>query len=184
MNEHPSFGSAHGAVGQAGLTNPNFNGCTPSCAGTACAASNPDIDDTATIYYCERNDETNTALDYPRCAPSCTTAGRAFQRATLSLFSERPLPQRRIVLVSDMLQNSDVFSVYGRRRGRFEQRVPPARAVADIIRETYGDSLRGTELEIRLIPRETWEAEQRGELQAYWSEIFQQLGVRAYWLDI
>ena len=40
------------------------------------------------------------------------------------------------------------------------------------------------ELEIRLIPRETWEAEQRGELQAYWSEIFQQLGVRAYWLDI
>lgn len=122
-------------------------------------------------------------LVLPKDAPSSPII-EALARLGQDPAFDRTVPQRRIVLVSDMLQNSDVFSVYGRRRGRFEQRVPPARAVADIIRETYGDSLRGTELEIRLIPRETWEAEQRGELQAYWSEIFRQLGVRAYWLDI
>ena len=97
---------------------------------------------------------------------------------------DRTVPGRRIVLVSDMLQNSDVFSVYGRRRGDFADRVPPPEAVATAIRDTYGDSLRGVQLEIRLIPRPSWEAEQHGVLQVYWSEVFRRLGVNAYWLDI
>ena len=97
---------------------------------------------------------------------------------------DRTVPGRRIVLVSDMLQNSDVFTVYGRNRGTLEERVPPARQVADAIRGTYGDSLRGVEMEIRLIPRERWESEQRGPLRAYWDQVFSELGVRVYWSGI
>lgn len=119
----------------------------------------------------------------PKDAPSSPII-EALARLGQDPAFDRTVPARRIVLVSDMLQNSDVFSVYGRRRGAFSNRVPPAEAVAAAIRDTYGDSLRGVELEIRLIPRETWEAEQRGVLQAYWAEIFQRLGVHAYWTDI
>ena len=97
---------------------------------------------------------------------------------------DRTVPARRIVLVSDMLQNSDLFSVYGRRRGVFEQRVPPPQTVAAAIRETYGDSLRGVDLEIRLIPRRSWEEEQTGALRDYWDAIFLQLGVRADWRTV
>jgi hypothetical protein len=40
------------------------------------------------------------------------------------------------------------------------------------------------QLEIRLIPRENWEADQRGVLFDYWNAVFQRLGVEAYWADI
>ena len=97
---------------------------------------------------------------------------------------DRTVPSRRIVLVSDMLQNSEIFTVYGRSRGDLRDRVPPARDVANAIRATYGDSLRGVEMEIRLIPRDRWEAEQRGPLRNYWNEVFDQLGVRVRWSGV
>ena len=80
-----------------------------------------------------------------------------------------------------MLQNSDVFTVYRRRLGSLEQRVPEPAIVADAIRETYGDSLRGARLDIRLIPRGNWEAEQHGALMEYWDAVFTMLGVQASW---
>jgi hypothetical protein len=60
-------------------------------------------------------------------------------------------------------------------------RVPAPQVVADAIRETYGDSLRGVRLDIRLIPRGNWEAEQHGELMRYWDAVFAMLGVQAEW---
>tara|TARA_R110002073_G_scaffold54023_4_gene139268 strand:+ start:13360 stop:14148 length:789 start_codon:yes stop_codon:yes gene_type:complete len=94
---------------------------------------------------------------------------------------DRTVPQRHIVLVSDMLQNSDVFTVYRRRLGDLSNRVPEPEVVADAIRETYGDSLRGVRLDIRLIPRGNWEAEQHGALMEYWDAVFAMLGVQASW---
>jgi hypothetical protein len=96
----------------------------------------------------------------------------------------RTVPGRHVVLVSDMLQNSDIFTVYGRGRGQLRDRVPAAGDVANAIRETYGDSLRGVTVEIRLIPRNSWEQEQRGPLRRYWNEVFNTLGVRVDWVDI
>ena len=83
-----------------------------------------------------------------------------------------------------MLQNSDVFTVYRRRMGDLSQRVPDAGVVADAIRETYGDSLRGVRLDILLIPRGQWEAEQHGALMRYWDQVFSILGVQASWHEL
>lgn len=94
---------------------------------------------------------------------------------------DRATPRRRAVLVSDMLQNSQVFTVYGRGRGALAQRVPPARQVAQAIVAAHGDGLYGMELEIRLIPRPNWEVEQRGDLRRYWDAVFRELGVRVFW---
>jgi hypothetical protein len=90
-------------------------------------------------------------------------------------------PGRRIVLVSDMLQNSRLFTVYGRNRGAPAQRLPDPRDVAREIEAEVGDALAGVTLEVYLIPRNGWEREQETVIRAYWSEVFRQLGVRDRW---
>lgn len=122
-------------------------------------------------------------LVLPKDAPSSPII-EALARLGQDPAFDRTVPARHIVLVSDMLQNSELFTVYGRRRGAFADRVPPAASVAAAVRETYGDSLRGVTLEIRLIPRQSWEEIQIGELRAYWDAIFDRLGVRAHWLGL
>jgi hypothetical protein len=122
-------------------------------------------------------------LVLPKNAPSSPII-EALARLTQDPGFNASVPGRRIVLVSDMLQNSDIFSVYGRRRGALDARIPPADTVALAIRDTYGDALRGIDLEIRLIPRDSWEAEQHGALQDYWDEVFRRLGVSVHWTDI
>ncbi|WP_323762661.1 hypothetical protein [Maricaulis sp.] len=122
-------------------------------------------------------------LVLPKDAPSSPII-EALARLAQDPSFDNTVPGRRIVLVSDMLQNSEIFSVYGRRRGALDVRIPPADTVATAIRDTYGDSLRGVGLEIHLIPRDRWEAEQRGPLRDYWNEVFRRLGVNARWADI
>lgn len=90
-------------------------------------------------------------------------------------------PRRRIVLVSDMLQNSQLFTVYGRARSDLAGRLPPPGQVADALEREYGDVLAGVSIDIYLIEREGWSAEQRDILRAYWSEVFRQLGMRDRW---
>lgn len=119
----------------------------------------------------------------PKNAPSSPIV-EALARLTQDPTFDRTVPGRHIVLVSDMLQNSETLSVYGRRRGIMEDRLPPAADVARQVRERFGDGLRGVTLEIRLIPRQGWEVEQRGALHAYWSEVFAHLGVQASWYDL
>ena len=97
---------------------------------------------------------------------------------------DRAVPGRRAILVSDMLQNSELFTVYGRGRGGLAERVPPPGETARLVQQRFGDNLRGLYLEIRLIPREGWETDQRGELHAYWDQVFAYLGIRAAWYDI
>lgn len=122
-------------------------------------------------------------LVLPKDAPSSPII-EALARLAQDPTFDNTVPGRRIVLVSDMLQNSDIFSVYGRRRGALEDRIPPAGTVANAIRDTYGDSLRGVRLEVRLIPRESWQDEQHGPLQAYWDDVFRRLGVAVSWTDV
>lgn len=90
-------------------------------------------------------------------------------------------PGRRIVLVSDMLQNSELFTVYGRNRGALETRLPDPRDVAVAIEGEVGDALAGVTIEVYLIPRRSWERDQETVIRAYWSEVFRQLGVRDRW---
>ncbi|ABI65402.1 MAG: hypothetical protein ACJAU5_000510 [Maricaulis maris] len=122
-------------------------------------------------------------LVLPKDAPSSPII-EALARLAQDPSFDNTVPGRRIVLVSDMLQNSEIFSVYGRRRGALDARIPPADTVATAIRDTYGDTLRGVGLEIHLIPRDSWEAEQRGPLRDYWDDVFYRLGVNARWADI
>lgn len=97
---------------------------------------------------------------------------------------DRNVPGRHITLVSDMLQNSEIFTVYGRGRGSIEERLPDPIEVAEALEAQYGDGLMGVTLEIRLIPRSGWEEDQHGPLRAYWDQVFRQLGVRAYWSEL
>ncbi|MCW5725444.1 MAG: hypothetical protein KIS81_10890 [Maricaulaceae bacterium] len=94
------------------------------------------------------------------------------------------VPGRRILLVSDMLQNSELFTVYGRWRGPYDRRVPPAEDIAAAIGAEYGDVLRGVEVQVLLIPREPFVEEQRGAMQAHWRAIFRELGVRDSWAEL
>ena len=92
-------------------------------------------------------------------------------------------PSRRIVIVSDMLQNSETFSAYG-GAGALPETIPDTIETADAILRKFGDNLRGTELEIRLIPRDRQVDMQRGALKNYWDEVFNELGVRVRWRDL
>lgn len=90
-------------------------------------------------------------------------------------------PGRRIVLVSDMLQNSQLFTVYGGNRESLAQRLPNPSLVAQAVEAEFGDSLAGVTIEIYLIPRRGWEQTQATVIQAYWAEVFRQLGMRDRW---
>ena len=133
--------------------------------------------------FAEPLDRALADLVLPKDAPSSPII-EALARLAQDPGFDNLVPGRRIVLVSDMLQNSEIFSVYGRRRLALETRIPAAETVATAIRDTYGDTLRGVSLEIRLIPRERWEVEQHGALMAYWDDVFTRLGVAVYWTDL
>lgn len=90
-------------------------------------------------------------------------------------------PRRTVVLVSDMLQNSELFTVYGRGRADLAGALPDPRLVANAVRSEYGDALAGVTIEIHLIPRPGWESQQAGVVRGYWEEVFRQLGVRDRW---
>ncbi len=127
----------------------------------------------------------NTALEdlvVPKEAPASPIL-EALARLTQTEAFSPNAPERTVLLVSDMLQNSDVFSAYG-GRGALPPGLPDARDTADAITDRFGEGLRGVELDIRLIPRERFVDLQRGPLRAYWDEIFDELGVAARWRDL
>ena len=90
-------------------------------------------------------------------------------------------PSRRIVLVSDMLQNSRLFSVYAGNRATLAERLPDPSQVARAVEAEFGDSLAGVTIEVYMIPRRGWEREQETVIYAYWREVFRQLGMRDRW---
>ncbi|MEE2930518.1 MAG: hypothetical protein VX599_07370, partial [Pseudomonadota bacterium] len=97
-------------------------------------------------------------------------------------FSDRT-PRRRVVIISDMLQNSDLFTIYG-GGGSLPETIPSAVSVADATLRRFGNSLDGVALEIRLIPRARYVDMQRGALRTYWDEVFLELGVQVTWRDL
>ncbi|MEM7766257.1 MAG: hypothetical protein AAF253_02070 [Pseudomonadota bacterium] len=93
------------------------------------------------------------------------------------------VPERRLILISDMLQNSREFSAYG-GAGEMPTSMPLANEVSERVRARYGSALGGVNLEVRLIPRDRYVDIQRGGLKAYWEDIFADLGVADTWRDL
>jgi len=121
-------------------------------------------------------------LVVPKEAPNSPVLEAMARLGQTDAFSDRA-PSRRIVIVSDMLQNSDVFTIYG-GGGTLPENMPDAVSVADTTMRRFGDSLSGVELEIRLIPRQRYVDMQRGPLKDYWDEVFAELGVDVTWRDL
>lgn len=118
----------------------------------------------------------------PKEAPNSPVLEALARLGQTDAFSSRA-PARRIVMISDMLQNSDVFTIYG-GGGSLPTDIPDAISVADTTMRRFGDSLNGVELEIRLIPRARYVDMQRGALKDYWDEVFDELGVEVTWRDL
>lgn len=121
-------------------------------------------------------------LVVPKEAPASPILEAIARLAQTENFST-DAPARNIVIVSDMLQNSDLFSAYG-GGGALPTNMPDARDVAEQVDRRYGRSLSGVEIEIRLIPRDRYTDMQRGALKEYWDEVFSELGLRPDWRDL
>lgn len=118
----------------------------------------------------------------PKEAPNSPVLEALARLGQTDAFSDRA-PARRIVMISDMLQNSDVFTIYG-GGGALPVDMPDAISVADTVMRRFGDSLSGVDLEIRLIPRPRYVDLQRGPLKDYWDDVFAELGVDVTWRDL
>ncbi len=121
-------------------------------------------------------------LVVPKEAPSSPIMEALARLAQTEAFSDRA-PRRRVVLISDMLQNSDVFSAYG-GGGSMPEDMPDWADTVDAITNRFGTSLTGVELEIRLIPRDRYVDLQRGALKEYWNNVLGNLGVTVTWRDL
>ncbi len=121
-------------------------------------------------------------LVVPKEAPSSPVLEAMARLGQTDAFSDRA-PARQIVIISDMLQNSDAFTAYG-GGGAIPENMPEAIDVADATVRRFGNSLDGVSLEIRLIPRQRYVDMQRGALKDYWDEVFRELGVRVTWRDL
>lgn len=121
-------------------------------------------------------------LVVPKEAPNSPVLEALARLGQTDAFSDRA-PARRIVIISDMLQNSDVFTAYG-GGGSMPASMPTAIEVADATMRRFGNSLDGVDLEIRLIPRQRYVDMQRGALRAYWDQVFDELGVSVTWRDL
>ncbi|AZU04556.1 hypothetical protein X907_2033 [Glycocaulis alkaliphilus] len=95
------------------------------------------------------------------------------------------VPRRRIILISDMLQNTQLYSVYGPARADLANRLPDPGTIARQIEARYGRTLAGVEIEILFVAQDHdgWTPEQRAAIRAHWQAIFAQLGVRQSWQE-
>ncbi|WP_429911545.1 hypothetical protein [Glycocaulis sp.] len=95
------------------------------------------------------------------------------------------VPRRRVILISDMLQNTQLYSVYGHARADLANRLPDPATIARQIEARYGRSLAGVEIEILFVAQDHdgWTPEQRAIIRAHWQTIFTQLGVRQSWQE-
>lgn len=98
---------------------------------------------------------------------------------------DRTIPRRRIVIISDMLQNTQLFSVYGYARPDLAGRLPDPRDIVSELEGRYGRSLAGVEVEILFVAQDHdgWTPQQRAAIRAHWEEIFRLLGVRQSWRE-
>ena len=90
----------------------------------------------------------------------------------------RDVEDRRLVVVSDMLQNSDIFSAYS------SAPLPDSGEISIMVEDRFGDELSGVALEVRLIQRKGRADQQRGELRDFWDDVLGDLGARTRWRDL
>ncbi len=121
-------------------------------------------------------------LVVPKEAPSSPIMEALARLSQTENFSDRA-DRRKVVLISDMLQNSDIFSAYG-GGGAMPENAPDAETSARDLKNRFGRALDGVDLEIRLIPRERYVDLQRGALKDYWNDVFNELGMQADWRDL
>lgn len=95
------------------------------------------------------------------------------------------VPRRRIILISDMLQNTQLYSVYGHARTDLANRLPDPSAIAQQIEARYGRSLAGVEIEVLFVAQDHdgWTAQQRAAIRSHWEAVFNRLGVRQSWQE-
>lgn len=118
----------------------------------------------------------------PKEAPASPIM-EAVARLSLTEAFSPEAPTRRLLIFSDMLQNSSLFTVYG-GAGELPEGMPGPEEVAERVRTRYGQGLNGVKIEIRLIPREGRADMQRGTMRAYWDEVFALLGAEVTWRDL
>lgn len=118
----------------------------------------------------------------PKEAPASPILEAVARLSQTEMFSD-DVPRRQVILISDMLQNSEIFSAYG-GGGEMPEGIASASDVSRRIEDRFGDALRGVDLEVRLIPRERYNDIQRGALKDYWDDVFSDLGVRPDWRDL
>ncbi len=118
----------------------------------------------------------------PREAPRSPVVEAIARLAQTEAFGP-DAPERRVVVISDMLQNSDTFSIYG-GGGSLPANIASPVEVAEAIERQFGRRYRGVEVEVRLIPRERYEDLQRGALRDYWETLFSELGMPMTWRDL
>lgn len=116
--------------------------------------------------------------DAPR-SPIIESLARLTQEAEF----DRSVQGRRIILVSDMLQNSALYSVYGQARQDLTDRLPDPSVIARQVEGEFGSALRGVEVEIHYVAQPGWTPQQRAALQFHWQAVFSQLGVRQSWQE-
>ncbi len=121
-------------------------------------------------------------LVVPKEAPNSPIIEALARLGQTDAFSDRA-PTRRVILISDMLQNSDIFTAYG-GGGALPANLPESFATAARIENTFGRAMSGVSLEIRLIPRDRHVDLQRGALKDYWNEVFSELGIQVTWRDL
>ncbi|MFN3834317.1 MAG: hypothetical protein ACK4NO_00305 [Glycocaulis sp.] len=95
------------------------------------------------------------------------------------------VPRRRIVLISDMLQNTQLYSVYGYARVDLANRLPAPRTIATEIENRHGSALAGVEIDILFVAQDHdgWTPQQRAIIRAHWEEVFRHLGMRQTWRE-
>lgn len=121
-------------------------------------------------------------LIVPKEAPSSPIMEALARLAQTEAFGE-DVDDRKVILVSDMLQNSDLFTAYG-GRGALRADTPSADDIAEAVEARFGDALDDVALEIRLIPREGYVDLQRGALRQLWDDALDDLGVDTDWRDL
>ena len=85
------------------------------------------------------------------------------------------MPNRRLILVSDMRQNSPLYSIYGRRSGD---------GLAPVVEQQFGPAARGVAFEVYFVAHGQDHNVSETEVRDAWNAAFTQLGANYTWRQI
>lgn len=85
------------------------------------------------------------------------------------------MPNRRLILVSDMRQNSPLYSIYGRRTGD---------GLTPVVEQQLGPAARGVAFDVYFVAHGRDHNVSETEVRDAWNEAFTQLGANYTWRQI